>query len=162
MQDFIHPPAGSAPVAIYEDGGGLVTEYQRRAIQYAFENRRVEIRGSCRSACVLALSVPNVCVAPYAIVKAHYAYEEKSLKIRPDITGEMLNSLPKNIKTVLEKNMQRTYTPGSTLTYDELRQLGVPDCSSNKIAAKKPEAPKENALDQILKYFRGKRPVANR
>jgi hypothetical protein len=74
MQDFLHTPLGSAPVAIIEDGGGYVTEYQRKAQQYTFEGRRVEIRGSCRSACVLALSVPDVCVAPGAVVRAHHAY----------------------------------------------------------------------------------------
>lgn len=162
MQDFIHTPVGSAPVEIYEDGGGLVTEYQRKALQYAFEHRRVEIRGSCRSACILALSVPDVCAAPSAVVKAHFAYEEKSRKIRRDVTDEMLGALPQNIREAIETNIQTNYTPGATLTYAELRRLGIPPCTQLKVTVKQKDPPKENALAQIFKYFKGQRPVANR
>ena len=59
MGDFTAPPPNNAPVAIYEDGGGLVKKYQEMAFQYKLEGRKVKILGSCRSACVLALSVPN-------------------------------------------------------------------------------------------------------
>lgn len=162
MQDFLHPPLGSAPVEIYEDGGGLVTEYQRKAMQYSLEGRRVEIRGSCRSACVLALSVPNVCVTDGAVVKAHYAFEADTKKPRLDITDQMLSALPVKVKSVLEKNIQPQYTPGATLTYSELRDLGISSCSRETPRIRKVEKPTESAIDQILRYFGGRRPVANR
>jgi hypothetical protein len=93
MGDFTTPPPNNAPVAIYEDGGGLVTKYQQMAMQYRLEGRKVKILGSCRSACVMALSVPNVCVGPNAVVKAHQAYEADTGVRRPDVTAVMMNSL---------------------------------------------------------------------
>lgn len=153
MQDFLHTPMGSAPVAIYEDGGGLVTEYQRKALQYTLEGRRVEIHGSCRSACVLALSVPDVCVVPGAVVKAHHAYETYTKRVRADVTQEMLGALPQNIQSVLRSNMRTYYTPESTLTYEELKGLGISDCKSSKPRIAKAKKPQETALSQILRYF---------
>ena len=153
MQDFLHTPPGYAPVAIYEDGGGLVTEYQRKALQYKLEGRRVEIHGSCRSACVLALSVPDVCVVQGAVVKAHHAYETYTKRVRADVTQEMLGALPQNIQSVLRSNMRTYYTDGSTLTYEELKGLGIPDCSQVKSRVAKVKKPQETALSQILKYF---------
>lgn len=153
MQDFLHTPPGSAPVAIIEDGGGYVTEYQRKAQQYTFEGRRVEIRGSCRSACVLALSVPDVCVTPGAIVKAHHAYEIHSKQVRADITHQMMSELPVKIRAALEPQIQTRYTQSSTLTYNELRALGVPDCAQVKTKPVKAQTQQETALRQIMKYF---------
>jgi hypothetical protein len=156
MQDFINPPPGNAPVAIHEDGGGLVVKYQQMAAQYALEKRRVEIRGSCRSACVLSLSVPTVCVAPGAVVKAHQAYEQYSKKVRPDITNEMMHSLPVKIKAVLQSNIQTYYTPESTLTYAELRELGIPACTEQRAQVKRVQQPRvsnPNPIQQILSFF---------
>lgn len=132
--DFTTPPPNMQPVAIYEDGGGLVDKYRIMAAQYRLEGRQVKILGSCRSACVLALSVPNVCVGPGAVVKAHHAYEEKSGKVRPDITASMMQDLPYNIRSKIEPNIGREYNSGSTLTYRELIGLGIPDCSKTKVA----------------------------
>lgn len=127
--NFLYPPPDvRQPVVIYEDGGGLVDKYIAQAHQYALENRRVEIKGSCRSACTLALSVPSVCVAPGAVVKMHQAYEIYSGRERPDITNKMLNELPVNIRQRLEGHISRDYTAEATLTYDDLRHLGIPDC----------------------------------
>ena len=156
MQDFLNAPPGSVPVAIYEDGGGLVTKYQQMAAQYTLENRRVEIHGSCRSACVIALSVPTVCVAPGAVVKAHQAYEEYSKKVRPDITNEMLRSLPTKVRAVLQNNIQTNYTAATTLDYGELRDLGIPACPTKKAHVQKATQRQPNALEQIFNLI-GKR-----
>ena len=153
MQDFIHTPPGSAPVAIYEDGGGLVETYQNKAYQYALENRVVEIHGSCRSACLLALSVPKVCVYPGAVVRAHQAYEKYTDKVRPDVTAQMLSSLPYKIKVTLEGKVQKNYTSATTLSYAELKELGVPSCTRTKVSSPKIQREQETALSQILKYF---------
>ena len=101
MSPFLYPPPDiKQPVVIYNDGGGLVTKYFEQAYRYKMEGRRVEIRGSCRSACILALSVPNVCVSPAAEVKAHNAYEKYTGVRRPDVTEEMLAELPNNIRQI--------------------------------------------------------------
>ena len=130
--DFTTPPPNMEPVAIYSDGGGLVDKYRTAAYQYRTEGRLVKILGPCRSACVLALSVPNVCVGPNAVVKAHHAYEQDSGKLRPDMTLAMMNELPNSIRKEIEPHIQKQYTDGATLTYSKMRSLGIPDCSQVK------------------------------
>jgi len=131
IMDFI-PPPNLEPVAIYNDGGGLVEKYRMAAYQYKMEGRQVKILGSCRSACVLYLSVPKVCVGPNAVVKAHHAYEQATGVLRPDYTASMMRELPSNIREKLEPNITRSYNQSATLTYHELIALGVPDCRSMK------------------------------
>jgi hypothetical protein len=125
MGDFTAPPPNNAPVAIYEDGGGLVNKYREMALRY-----RLEIVGSCRSACVLALSVPTVCVMPGAVVKAHQAYEQDTGRARPDITYQMMSSLPDQIRARLEPNITREYNSKTTLRYRDLVSLGVKSCNT--------------------------------
>lgn len=132
MGDFIQPPPNMQPVAIYEDGGGLVSKYQAMAQQYRLEGRKVKIMGSCRSACVLALSVPTTCVSPGAVVKAHYAYEQDTGIIRKDITTSMMNDLPEKIRNRLEPNLSKSYNYKTTLSYRDLVSLGVPSCDGSK------------------------------
>lgn len=132
MGDFIQPPPNMQPVAIYEDGGGLVSKYQAMAQQYRLEGRKVKIMGSCRSACVLALSVPTTCVAPGAVVKAHYAYEQDTGTIRYDITRNMMSDLPDSVRNRLEPNLGRSYNQRTTLNYNDLVSLGIPSCSGEK------------------------------
>ena len=138
MGDFLHPPPGHAPVAIYEDGGGLVDQYRDAAWQYNMTGRQVKILGSCRSACILALSVKNVCVGPNAVVKAHMAYERDTHVLRHDITARMLDDLPAAISERLSGNITRSYNPKATLTYRELVSLGVRKCFSQVFAKDTP------------------------
>lgn len=128
MGIFITPPPAPAAIIIINDGGGDVMDYTRAAARYDQEGRRVEIRGSCRSACTLALAVRNVCVGNGAIVKWHQAYEQYSHRQRPDITAAMLEALPKRIKQQINGKVQSTYSPEATLSYEQLLKLGVPDC----------------------------------
>jgi hypothetical protein len=65
----------------------------------------------------------------------------------------MLGALPQNIQSVLRSSMRTYYTDGSTLTYEELKGLGIPDCSQVKSRVAKVKKPQETALSQILKYF---------
>lgn len=132
MGDFIQPPPNMQPVAIYEDGGGLVSKYEAMAQQYRLEGRKVKIMGSCRSACVLALSVPTTCVMPKAVVKAHFAYESDTGRIRQDITHEMMWQLPDKIRARLEPNLTRGYNAKTILNYYDLVGLGVPSCLGDK------------------------------
>lgn len=149
MGQFLSPPPNNAPVAIYNDGGGLVNAYQQAALSYKLQGRRVEIRGSCRSACLLALSVPNVCVSPAAQVKAHFAYEQDTGVIRHDITDEMLASLPVPIKNRLNGKITKGYNPNATLNYADLRELGVPDCSEKPKTTKIIASDKQNSSRKV-------------
>ena len=157
MSPFLYPPPDNAPIVIYEDGGGLVDDYIRQAHIYSSEGRRIEIRGSCRSACLLALSVPGVCVTPSAQVKAHHAYEKYSGVVREDITNKMLAELPRNIRDRLEGRIQKTYNQGATLDYKELIDLNVADCKDKKQSA--PVRPMKikiaNPLARIFQIFTG-------
>lgn len=163
MGDFTAPPPNTAPVAIYEDGGGLVEKYQQAALQYRLEGRKVKILGSCRSACVLALSVPNVCVGPNAVVKAHMAYELQTGIRRPDITAVMMDALPPRVRAQIEPNITRSYNPKTTLNYDDLVGLGVKPCTSGekyRIAKVKvfhhPVAAPTNPIASLLASIRSK------
>ena len=72
---YLSPPPSPQPVVVYKDVGGLVSDYQARTEDYRRENREVRLH-ECRSACTLALSLPNVCVYPDARLKFHQAYNE--------------------------------------------------------------------------------------
>lgn len=139
MGSFLHPPPNNAPIVIYEDGGGIVEEYKAAAWRYGLEHRRIEIRGSCRSACTLALGVPNVCVGYGAVVKFHEAYEQKTGIVRHDITKEMLSLTPAKVRQAVEPNISINYNKGSILYYDQLVNLGIPSC--DKPDNKKQETP---------------------
>ncbi len=164
MSPFLYPPPNNAPIVIYEDGGGLVDRYIEQAHIYALQKRRIEIRGSCRSACLLALSVPTVCVTPSAQVKAHHAYERESGTIRTDITARMLAELPPNIRQRLDGKIQQKYSPQATLDYSELRKLQIPDCKDqnppakdNFRSARTLQIKIANPIERILRIFSGEK-----
>jgi|688.fasta_scaffold83389_8 hypothetical protein len=136
MGAFLHPPADvRQPVVIISDGGGIVIDYEKAAARYRLEGRKVEIRGSCRSACILALSVPTVCVSPGAIVKAHHAYEVGTRTPRVDVTERMLGELPPKISQRLSGKVDVNYNTSATLTYTQLVSLGVASCDKRATVA---------------------------
>ena len=130
MSDFTQPTYDTEPVAIYNDGGGLVSEYARAAWDYRLKGRKVKIVGQCRSACVLALAVPGTCVGPHAVVKAHYAYNQRTGEIDYQTTKAMMDILPTTIQERLEPNLTRNYNSRTTLYAKDLIALGVPACKS--------------------------------
>ncbi len=128
MSAFLDVPPNHAPVVITEDGGGLVQKYIDAALKYALEKREVQIAGSCRSACMLALAVKNVCVWPNAEVAVHHAYDADTGKIRYDVTALMTSALPTNIQKRLKGKIRQDYWPGATMKADELVSLGIRRC----------------------------------
>lgn len=157
MQPFLYPPPDiKQPVVISEDGGGLVHEYQQAAFRYNVEKRRVEIRGSCRSACTLALGVQNVCVGKGAIVKWHHAFNQYNRNdIRYETTNEMLSQIPFKIAQTVRPYISIEYNQNATLTYAQLLQLGVPDCDgyNQTVTASVtplPPTPTQPTREQIL------------
>lgn len=132
MSDFTEPPAIYRPVVINNDGGGLVEQYESAVRRYTIEGREVRIKGSCRSACILSLAVPNVCVYPSAVVKAHNAYEQNTGVRRPDVTARMLSSLPTKIRSRLSGQVTDSYNSHTILRGSELISLGIRECGEEK------------------------------
>ena len=133
MGAFLTPPPAPQAVVIMNDGGGEVRNYEWAVNKYNAEHRRVEIRGSCRSACTMALGVKNVCVAPGAVLKWHQAYEKFTGAVREDITQSMLSQLPYRVRNHLEGKIQTNYTSSSTLSYTQLVSLGIKPCESKPV-----------------------------
>ena len=129
MLGFLTPPPDiRQPVIIEQDRGGLVAVYQKAVMQYNSENRRVEIRGSCNSACTLALGVKNVCVGKGAIIRWHYAYDSSTGIRRSDVTREMLSQIPFKVAQRVGPYISVDYNEHTTLNYAQLLQLGIADC----------------------------------
>ena len=132
MGEFTEPPAIYRPVVINNDGGGLVDSYEASVNRYTLEGREVRIKGSCRSACILSLAVPNVCVYPSAVVKAHNAYEQRTGVRRPDVTARMLSWLPTRIQSRLRGQVTDSYNSHTILTGNELISLGIRRCQDTE------------------------------
>ncbi len=79
------------PIVILNNKGGNVLE----AIQYrnklANSGRRVEVRGYCRSACTIYITLPNACLGPRATVGFH-APRIPGTAIIPPIVDELMGS----------------------------------------------------------------------
>ena len=57
-----------APVIVMKDVGGPVADYQSQTAIYRASEREVRLH-ECRSACTMALGLPNVCVYPGSTLK---------------------------------------------------------------------------------------------
>jgi len=125
---YLNPPPAPAPVVVVKDVGGLVTDYQARTEEYRTSGREVRLH-ECRSACTLALSLPNVCVYPDSILKFHQAYNENT-KIRDmSVSAELFNAYPPAVRARLG-TLTREY---HVLRGAELIKLGIRDCNEPRI-----------------------------
>ena len=107
-----------------KDVGGLVTDYQARTELYRSQNREVRLH-ECRSACTLALSLPNVCVYPDSTLKFHQAYNEATKEADLGVSGELWSAYPPAVRDKLG-NLTRQY---KVLRGSELIALGVRNCN---------------------------------
>ncbi|MDB5571721.1 MAG: hypothetical protein JWN93_2904 [Hyphomicrobiales bacterium] len=121
---YLHPPPSPAPVVVQKDVGGLVSEYQAITEMYRRENREVRLH-ECRSACTLALSLPNVCVYPSSVLKFHSAYHRDTKEIDQSISSQLFNAYPEAVRERLGY-LTRQYR---SLSGRELIDLGVRDCT---------------------------------
>jgi hypothetical protein len=140
---YLSPPPSPQPVVVYKDGGGLVTDYEARTEAYRRENREVRLH-ECRSACTLALSLPNVCVYPDAKLKFHQAYNELTREADLGVSARLFDSYPAAVRGRLGY-LTRQY---KVLSGVELIALGVRDCARGDrvmVAAKKPPPPAPTA-----------------
>ncbi len=136
---YLSPPPSPQPVVVYKDVGGLVSDYEARTEDYRRENHEVRLH-ECRSACTLALSLPNVCVYPDAKLKFHQAYNELTREADLGVSARLFDSYPAAVRGRLGY-LTRQY---KVLSGVELIALGVRDCSQGDrvmVAAKKPPAP---------------------
>lgn len=63
--------ADSAPLVVEKDRGGAIAFRAARVTALSRNGQRVELRGTCLSACTLYLAVPQTCVAPEAQLGFH-------------------------------------------------------------------------------------------
>jgi hypothetical protein len=127
-----------APVVVYKDVGGLVSDYEAFTERYRRENREVRLH-ECRSACTLALSLPNVCVYPDAKVKFHQAYNAINRETDLGVSSRLFASYPAAVQARLGY-LTREYR---VLTGTELIALGMRNCEggATMIAARKQRTP---------------------
>ena len=122
---YLHPPPGDAPVIVIKDVGGDVREYSAMTTAYIRAGREVRLH-ECRSACTLALAVPNVCVYPDGVLRFHKAYNPITRATNEDVSNAMLSAYPLAVRQRLGL-LTRQYT---SLTGSELIRLGVRDCNA--------------------------------
>ncbi|WP_255471274.1 hypothetical protein [Paracoccus sp. M683] len=65
------PAAAQGVIDIINDSGGNVMDAVSRRQRLQASGKLVRIRGYCRSACTIYLSLPNACLAPRATVGFH-------------------------------------------------------------------------------------------
>jgi hypothetical protein len=136
---YLTPPPAPAPVVVYKDVGGLVSDYQAQTEIYRREGREVRLH-ECRSACTLALSLPNVCVYPDAQVKFHLAYNAINHETDAAVSEQLFSSYPPAVQERLGY-LTRKY---KVLSGTELISLGIRNCNDGNgvmIAKRKQSAP---------------------
>ena len=159
---YLDPPPFPAPVVVMKDVGGFVSEYQAQTARYRQEGREVRLH-ECRSACTLALSLPNVCVYPTSLLKFHKAYNANTREADEGISGELFRSYPAAVQARLG-GLTREYR---VLTGAELIALGMRNCNGGgtQVARARPEttapaaAPAESGLFGALAAAFAPQPV---
>jgi hypothetical protein len=131
-----------APVVVMKDVGGIVKDYQAQTEFYRRSGREVRLH-ECRSACTLALSLPNVCVYPDSVVKFHQAYNVRSRETDFGVSQQLFASYPTAVQARLG-TLTRNY---KVLSGTELIALGVRNCNEPRImlATTKTQVPVQTA-----------------
>ena len=138
---YLDPPPLPAPVVVTKDVGGYVDQYRARTELYRAQDREVRLH-ECRSACTLALSLPNVCVYPDSLIKFHAAYDPRNKAINWDETQKLFSTYPAPVQARLG-TLTREY---KVLSGAELISLGVRDCNERRIlVAKAAPVPEDKA-----------------
>ncbi|HUO55406.1 MAG TPA: hypothetical protein VMU18_11725 [Rhodoblastus sp.] len=122
---YLHPPPGDGPVIVMKDVGGDVHQYAAQTHAYISSGREVRLH-ECRSACTLALAVPNVCVYPNSVLRFHKAYNPFTKATNDSISDAMMAAYPPAVRARLGV-LTRQY---KSLTGSELIRLGVRDCDA--------------------------------
>jgi hypothetical protein len=148
---YLYPPPGDVPVVVMKDVGGYVDQYGAQTALYAASNREVRLH-ECRSACTLALSLPNVCVYPSSLLKFHKAYNPITKNANEEISEAMMAAYPPAVRQRLGE-LTRQY---KVLTGSELIRLGIRDCNAPRepriliASARTKENPPENPVSNAF------------
>jgi hypothetical protein len=144
---YLDPPPLPAAVVVTKDVGGYVDQYRAATALYRAQDREVRLH-ECRSACTLALSLPNVCVYPDSLIKFHAAYDQRNKAVNWDETQKLFSTYPAPVQARLG-TLTREY---KVLSGAELISLGVRDCTEKRIlVAKAAPAPEDkNSLAKIM------------
>jgi hypothetical protein len=150
---YLDPPPPPAAVIVTKDVGGYVDQYRTMTQLYRAQDREVRLH-ECRSACTLALSLPNVCVYPDSLVKFHAAYDPRNKAINWDETQKLFSTYPAPVQARLG-TLTREY---KVLSGAELISLGVRDCNEKRImVAKAAPVPEDRAT--LAKIVQGMKSV---
>lgn len=152
------PPPMPAPVVVTKDVGGFVSEYEAQTALYRATGREVRLH-ECRSACTLALGLPNVCVYPDSILKFHQAYDPRTRQTDFHVSQQLFDSYPAAVRARLG-GLTRDYR---VLRGSELIALGIKNCSEPRVtvAMATPQKPTtrpvqaETARSQQGSFFTG-------
>lgn len=80
-----------APIVIMNNKGGNVMEAVNYRQKLAASGRPVEVRGYCRSACTIYITLPNACLGPGATVGFH-APRIPGTSIIPPLVDQIMGS----------------------------------------------------------------------
>ena len=125
---YLYPPPEPAPVVVIRDTGGLVADYKRQTEIYRSQGREVRLH-ECRSACTLALSLPNACVYPHSVLRFHQAYNRDTREIDYRVSDELFSAYPQPVRQRLGY-LTRKY---KSLSGEELIALGVRNCNESPV-----------------------------
>lgn len=87
--------AGGNTIDVWNDSGGNVLKMTQRRESLARSGKRVRIRGYCRSACTILITMPNACLGPYAKVGFH-APRIPNTTIIPPYVDQIMGSFYRN------------------------------------------------------------------
>ena len=133
---YLTPPPAPAPVIVMKDTGGLVDKYWEQTAAYRSEGREVRLH-ECRSACTMALSLPNVCVYPSSVLKFHLAYDWNTKEVSSWESSKLYASYPPAVQQRLGQ-LTRAY---KNLSGSELIRLGIRNCDDKRILVARNEKP---------------------
>ncbi len=122
---YLQPPPNLSPVVVVKDVGGYVNEYAAQTEIYRRTNREVRLH-ECRSACTMALSLPNVCVYPDSVLKFHQAYDPRNHATNYAVSDQLFGTYPPAVRARLG-TLTRDY---HVLRGSELIGLGIRDCNA--------------------------------
>jgi hypothetical protein len=95
-------------IVIIGDRGGLLWQYEQRASEIRRSGRRVEVRGTCKSACTLYLGLLNpgqLCAKPKAQFWFHHPFNTQTGELVPAAAQWALNVYPPKVRAFLGNSL---------------------------------------------------------
>ncbi|MEM7295892.1 MAG: hypothetical protein AAF330_04575 [Pseudomonadota bacterium] len=120
-----------APLIVQNDRGGGVMARAQEISALRLGDRRVELRGSCFSACTMYLGLAKTCVHPDATLGFHGARRQSETEAMPRSLAAQL--VAAHYPALLQRwyLSEGQYIPGdrvARLSGQELIDMGVPRC----------------------------------